>query len=97
MFDGWTQLNILLDNFKEVLADVGNIFSTAFGPALKVLNEIMEIPFVKSVTAWTIAIGSVAVGYVALIKTINQIKDVLISTNKLQSASPKIIEDIIEK
>lgn len=97
MFDGWTQLNILLDNFKEVLADVGNIFSTAFGPALKVLNEIMEIPFVKSVTAWSIAIGAIAVGYVALIKTISQIKDLLISTNKLQSASPKIIEDIIEK
>lgn len=87
MFDGWTQLNILLDNFKEVLADVGDKFSTVFGPALKVLNEIMEIPFVKSVTAWSIAIGTVVVGYVALIKTISQIKKLLGDINENTKSS----------
>lgn len=73
MFDGWTQLNILMDNFKEILGGVGKIFSTTFGPIFKTLNGILEIPFVKSTAAWSIAIGSVAVGFNSLKKLLTQI------------------------
>lgn len=73
MFDGWTQLNILMDNFKEILGGVGKIFSTTFGPVIKTLNSILEIPFVKSTAAWSIAIGSVAVGFNTLKKLLTQI------------------------
>lgn len=86
MYDGWAQLNKLFDQFKEILADVGGIFSKSFGPILKVFNSIIEIPFVKSTTAWAIAIGSIAVGYAALMKVLfkinSTIKDALISSTR---------------
>jgi phage-related minor tail protein len=61
--DGWTQLNLLFEQFKEVLAEVGKIFSTIFGPVLSTLNSVISIPFVKSTTAWGIALGAIVLGY----------------------------------
>lgn len=75
MYDGWAQLNKLFDQFKEVLGEVGDIFSKAFAPILGVLNGILEIPFVKSTAAWVIAIGGVVVGFVSLKRTLNKLTD----------------------
>lgn len=61
--DGWTQLNLLFEQFKEVLADVGKIFSSIFGPVLSTLNSVISIPFVKSTAAWGIALGAIVLGY----------------------------------
>lgn len=77
IFDGWTQLNVLLDQFKEVLAEVGGIFSTVFGPILAGLNAILAIPLVKSTVAWSIALTAVTVGYGYLIATLNKLKKIL--------------------
>lgn len=75
MFDGFTQLTILLDNFKEILAGVGKIFSDVFGPALYTVNSFLEIPFVKSTAAWAIAVGSVVTAYVSLVTLLKKIND----------------------
>lgn len=77
IFDGWTQLNLLMDQFKEVLAEVGGIFSSVFGPILAGLNAILAIPFVKSTVAWGIALTAVTVGYGYLIATLNKLKKIL--------------------
>jgi hypothetical protein len=77
IFDGWTQLNLLMDQFKEVLADVGGIFSAVFGPVLSGLNAILAIPFVKSTVAWTVALTAVGVGYGYLISTLTKLKKIL--------------------
>ena len=81
--DGWAQLNKTFDVFKEILAQVGKIFSDTFGPILRVLNSILEIPFVKSTTAWVIALGSFTFGYVTLIKTISVLNKTLLVSNGL--------------
>ncbi len=73
--DGWSQLNKLFDQFKEILSEVGSIFSKVLAPILGVLNGILEIPFVKSTIAWGIAIGVVVVGFVSLKKTLNALTD----------------------
>jgi hypothetical protein len=73
MYDGWTQLNKLFDQFKEILGDVGSIFSSVFGPLLHTLNAILEIPFVKSTLAWGVAVGSVSVGYISLMSVLRKI------------------------
>jgi hypothetical protein len=94
MYDGWAQLNKLFDQFKEILADVGNIFSTALGPILSTLNSILEIPFVKSAVAWGIAIGAVVVGYSALMKTLNKVAGLLKINNGLQQLEPEILKKV---
>ena len=71
MTDGWRQLTILLDNFKQVLGGVGKIFSSVFGPFLHILNQILAIPFIKSITAWFVALGSVVFGYNKILKVLN--------------------------
>ena len=81
--DGWAQLNKTFDIFKEILAQVGKIFSDTFGPFLRVLNSILEIPFVKSTTAWVIALGSFTFGYVTLIKTISVLNKTLLVSDGL--------------
>ena len=81
--DGWAQLNKTFDVFKEILGEVGKIFSDTFGPILNVLNSILEIPFVKSTTAWVIALGSFTFGYVTLIKTISVLNKTLLVSNGL--------------
>lgn len=73
MFDGFTQLNNVLDNFKSILGKVGEIFSDVFGPALKLVNGFLELPFVKSTTAWVIAIGSVTAAYLSIHNILNKI------------------------
>jgi hypothetical protein len=75
MFDGFTQLTIVLDNFKEILAGVGKIFSDVFGPALYAVNSFLEIPFVKSTAAWVIAIGSLATAYISVVALLKKIND----------------------
>lgn len=75
MFDGFTQLTILLDNFKEILAGVGKIFSDVFGPAIYAVNSFLQIPFVKDTTAWAIAIGSVATAYISVVSLLKKIND----------------------
>lgn len=81
-YDGWTQLNRLFNEFKEVLAEVGQIFSTALGPALKILGDLVAIPFVKHTLAWSIAIGGIIVGYVSLISVLSKISNMLKDTNE---------------
>lgn len=75
MFDGFTQLNNVLDNFKSILGNVGEIFSDVFGPALKLVNSFLEVPFVKSTAAWVIAIGSVTVAYLSIHSILNKISN----------------------
>lgn len=75
MFDGFTQLTILLDNFKEILAGVGKIFSDVFGPALYAINSFLQIPFVKKTSAWSIAIGAVATAYISVVALLKKIND----------------------
>lgn len=75
MFDGFTQLTILLDNFKEILAGVGKIFSDVFGPALYAVNSFLQIPFVKDTAAWSIAIGAVATAYISVVALLKKIND----------------------
>lgn len=75
MFDGFTQLTILLDNFKEILAGVGKIFSDTFGPAIYAVNSFLQIPFVKDTAAWAIAVGSVVAAYVSLVSLLKKIND----------------------
>lgn len=77
MNDGWVQLNLLFENFKEILGDVGEIFSAVFGPILNVFNSILEIPLVKSTTAWVIAIGGVIAGFVTLTSLLKKIGSAL--------------------
>lgn len=90
MYDGWTQLNKLFDQFKEILGEVGSIFSSVFGPLLHTLNAILEIPFVKSTLAWGIAVGSVSVGYISLMSVLHKIA--AISAAQYTSSS-KILND----
>lgn len=85
MYDGWAQLNKVFDEFQEILGGVGEIFSTVFGPILNTLNSILDIPFVKSVAAWTIAIGGVVIGYNSLLKILNKISDLINKTTSLSS------------
>lgn len=92
MLDGWTQLNITLDNFKQILGQVGGIFSTVFGPALKVFNSILSIPFVKSTTAWVVAIGSVYIGFISLLGVLKRIKTLLEGSKNIRNLSNKEIE-----
>lgn len=94
MYDGWAQLNKLFDQFKEILGEVGGIFSKAFAPILGVLNGILEIPFVKSTAAWVIAIGGVVVGYTALMKTLNKLAPALNSITANFAIQPQYIEKI---
>jgi hypothetical protein len=75
MFDGFTQLTILLDNFKEILAGVGKIFSDVFGPAIYAVNSFLQIPFVKNTAAWSIAVGAVVTAYVSLVALLKKIND----------------------
>lgn len=96
MYDGWAQLNKVFDEFKEILGEVGQIFSTAFGPILNTLNGILEIPFVKSVAAWTIAIGGVVVGYTSLLKILNKISDSTKITSQLLSMPAEKMGEILE-
>lgn len=92
MFDGWSQLNITLDEFKSILGDVGKIFSTVFGPALKVFNSILQIPFVKSTTAWVVAIGSVYLGFISLLGVLKRIKTLMENTSSTRKLNNKEIE-----
>lgn len=96
MYDGWAQLNKLFDQFKEVLADVGKIFSTALAPVLSTLNSILEIPFVKSAVAWGVAIVGVVVGYTALMKTLNKVSRLLGIQNNLRQLEPQILKKVFE-
>jgi hypothetical protein len=96
IFDGWAQLNRLMDEFKGVLGEVGDIFSSALGPILKVLGDLVAIPFVKSTLAWGVAIGGVAVGYIALMKTLNKVSKLLGMQNNLRQLEPKILKKVFE-
>lgn len=73
MLDGWKQLNILIDNFKQILGQVGGIFSKVFGPVLAAFNSILKIPFVKSVSAWSIALGAVAIAYLSILNLLRKL------------------------
>lgn len=100
MFDGWFQLNKLMDNFDEILANVGEIFSTVFGPGLNVLNEFLELPFVKSTTAWVIAITAVSAGYISLTNILKSVNENLAETIRKSSLTPdriKELEDISKR
>lgn len=88
MLDGWQQLNKLLDNFKEILGQVGGVFSKVFGPVLSAFNTILEIPFVKSVTAWSIALGSVIAGYIGIVTLLKKNLD---ATKKIADSQDKIL------
>lgn len=90
MYDGWSQLNKLFDQFKEILGGVGEIFSTVFGPVLSTLNAVLEIPFVKSTAAWVIAVAGVAYGYTALLKTLSLIRTTMIGTAEAQKLSAEL-------
>lgn len=94
MIDGWTELTKLFDQFKEILAGVGNIFSTVFGPILSTLNGILEIPFVKSTAAWVIAIGGVIIGYTSLMSVLNKMSPVVSNLKSLMSLTPSELEKI---
>ena len=93
MLDGWQQLNKLMDNFKEILGQVGGIFSKVFGPVLSLFNSILEIPFIKSVTAWSIALGSVVVGYISIVNLLSKV----IKSTKQNTKITKLTIDIKEK
>ena len=94
MTDGWRQLTILLDNFKQILGGVGKIFSSVFGPFLHILNQILAIPFIKSITAWFVALGSVVFGYNKILKVLKMVgdtqKDIADKTKKIFDATPMI-------
>lgn len=96
MYDGWSQLNKLFDQFKEILSEVGSIFSKVLSPILGVLNGILEIPFVKSTVAWGIAIGAVVVGYSALMKTLNKVGSLLKINNGILQLEPDVLQKIFE-
>lgn len=87
MTDGWRQLTILLDNFKQILSGVGKIFSAVFAPFLRILNQILAIPFIKSITAWFVALGSVVFGYNKILKVLKLVaktqEDVAKTTKKV--------------
>ena len=74
---GWQQLNNLFSNFKDILSKVGGIFSTIFAPILKMLNDILQVPFVKTVAAWTIAITALLIPLNSIAKAINKSADSL--------------------
>ena len=93
MLDGWQQLNKLLDNFKQILGQVGGIFSKVFGPVLSVFNTILEIPFVKSVTAWSIALGSVIAGYLSIVSLLTKV----IKSTKQNTKVQQLTLDTSEK
>lgn len=57
---GWNQLNNLFSNFKDILAEVGGVFSKIFTPILQGLNNVLSIPLTKTLIAWSIALGSLA-------------------------------------
>lgn len=94
MYDGWTQLNILFDNFKEILAEVGGIFSDIFSPIISTLNAVIQIPFVKNVTAWGIALGSIVVGYVSLVKIMREVTSLTKSQTEMLKMMPEELEKI---
>jgi hypothetical protein len=66
---------------------VGKIFSTVFGPFLHILNQILAIPFIKSITAWFVALGSVVFGYNKILKVLKAVaktqEDVAKTTKKI--------------
>jgi hypothetical protein len=101
MFDGFTQLNNIMDNFKKILGEVGSIFSDVFGPALYTLNSILQIPFVQKTSAWVIAIGSVVTAYISLVALLKKINssiktqtDLLSKANLFQRET-KAVNDVI--
>ena len=88
----WQQLNNLFDNFKDILSQVGNVFNTIFGPIIRVLNSILEIPFVKSITGWIIAITALTIGLGTLVKISSSLSALLQKETKerlMQSDSYK--------
>lgn len=56
----WQQLTNLFENFKDVLANIGSILGSIFGPFLKVLNSILNLPVVKWIVAISVVLGIVA-------------------------------------
>lgn len=73
---GWQQLNNLFTNFKDILAEVGGVFSKIFAPILQGLNSVLSIPLTKTLIAWGIAIGTLTTitGFlVSKLKAISQI------------------------
>ena len=78
---GWQQLNNLFTNFKDILSQVGGIFSKIFAPLLKMLNDILNVPFVKTVVAWTIAITAIIIPLNSMATAINK------SAKSLEDAS----------
>lgn len=72
---GWNQLNNLFSNFKDILAEVGGVFSKIFTPILQGLNNVLSIPLTKTLVAWGIAIGTLTTitGFlVAKLKAVGQ-------------------------
>lgn len=89
VYDGWAQFSNLMDNFKEILKDVGKIFSDVLAPVIGILNSIIEIPFIKSTLAWSTALLSVVVGYGALIATMRKISAAISGLSDKMSSQEK--------
>lgn len=59
-FTAWQQLTNLLQTFKDIMAKIGTILGSVFGPFLKTLNTILNLPVVQWVVAISVVIGLVA-------------------------------------
>lgn len=56
----WQQLTNLFENFKDILANIGSILGAVFGPFLKILNKILNLPVVRWIVAIAVVLGLVA-------------------------------------
>ena len=93
----WQQLNNLFSNFKDILSKVGEIFNTLFGPLIRILNSILEIPFVKSTTAWVIAVTTLYVAIGTLIRVSSQLNSITQSRLSKQLQETEIYKTLVKQ
>ena len=83
--DLWTQAKVSFEALNEVLAKVGAIFSTLFGPVLADINAILKLPFTQWILAGGIALGSMFIMWKKIsgaVKALRKSTDQLMKENQ---------------
>lgn len=91
MMDGFTQLTSLLNNFKEVLAKVGQVFSAIFAPGLNFINSILSTKLGQWATAATIALTSLGVGLYSISNLFEKLK-ASVQTSNIAEDIKKVVD-----
>lgn len=91
MMDGFTQLTSLLNNFKEVLAKVGQVFSAIFAPGLNFINSILSTKLGQWATAATISLTSLGVGLYSILNIFEKLK-ASIKAARIASEFNKVVD-----